>query len=314
LGSTRRLRFLPAPLNLPSQRLKGLDVLRSFIARVGDNLCRGNVTNKQKEANLTDATFDQYEESYPTYQNAINAVPGWNTAFPPQFNLQAGTLPLFADKRIRWAIECFGDIDGRRVLELGPLEAGHTAMLVAAGAQVDAIEANKLAFLRCLITKEILGLIKARFYLGDFVKWLEQSDATYDLIVASGVLYHMRDPLRFLRAMAKRSTAIYLWTVCVRGDSLKPAKTESVNGITMRLYEQSYARTEGNKNFCGGMEDRHYWMHRDDILTALKLLGFSTLVIADDEPDNVFGPSFSLFARKTVADDRGVTLVQAIME
>jgi len=277
-------------------------VLQSFIARIADTLRHMKPIIKRKEAYRADGVFDKYEERYPAHQNAIDAVPGWSTAFPPQFNLQAGTLPLFADQRIQWAIECFGDLAGRRVLELGPLEAGHTAMLVAAGAHVDAIEANKLAFLRCLIAKEILGLTEASFYLGDFVKWLEQTGATYDLIVASGVLYHMRDPLRFLRAMAKRSTAIYLWTVCVRDDSLTPTKTESVNGIAMRLYEQTYARTEGNKNFCGGMEDRHYWMHRNDILTALKLLGFSTLMIAHEEPDHVFGPTFSLFAKKTVPD------------
>jgi hypothetical protein len=176
----------------------------------------------------TQDLFATYEESFPSHQNAIDLIPGWSTAFPPQFNVKAGRLPLFGDARIRWAIEQFGDLKGRRVLELGPLEAAHTTMLHAAGAHVEAIEANKLAYIKCLISKEIFKLSNTSFYLGDFVQWLEQTDTTYDLIVASGVLYHMREPLRLLQAMAKRTRTIYLWTVCVENDELEPTKTETM--------------------------------------------------------------------------------------
>jgi hypothetical protein len=290
---------------LRPQHPKGIDVFQSFLAWTGKTLRHVTLTDKQKETNQTNEIFAQYEEGYPTHQTAINAVQGWHTSFPPQFNLKAGKLPLFDDCRIHWAIESFGDLAGRRVLELGPLDAGHTSMLEAAGATVDAIEANRQAFLRCLIAKEILRLTKARFHLGDFVKWLEQTDVTYDLIVASGVLYHMSDPLRLLRAMANRSTAIYVWTVCVSDDSLTPTKIEWMNGHAIRLYGQTYANTEANKSFCGGMEEEHYWMHHDDILSALKLLGFTSLTLAHEEPDHEFGPTFSVFARKNVAASDG---------
>jgi hypothetical protein len=118
-------------------------------------------------------SFDRYVPSEPTLQNAIDAVAGWNTSFPPELGLNAGSLATYNDPRILWAIECFGDIKGRRVLELCPLEGGHTSMLDTAGAEVDAIEANQLAFMRCLITKEILQLKRSRFSLGDFMKALE---------------------------------------------------------------------------------------------------------------------------------------------
>jgi hypothetical protein len=89
-------------------------------------------------------SFDRYVSTEPSLQNAIDAVAGWNTSFPPELGLRAGTLATYNDPRILWAIECFGEIAGRRVLELGPLEGGHTSMLDAAGAQVDAIEANQV--------------------------------------------------------------------------------------------------------------------------------------------------------------------------
>src|SRR5262249_6341085 len=146
----------------------------------------------------TDArpSFDRYVSSEPSFQNAIDAVEGWNTSFPAELGLRAGSLATYNDPRILWAIECFGEITNRRVLELGPLEGGHTSMLDSAGAQVDAIEANQLAFMRCLVAKEILQLKKSRFWLGDFMKALEHWDQRYDLIIASGVLYHLKHPLK----------------------------------------------------------------------------------------------------------------------
>src|SRR5450631_2648286 len=99
-----------------------------------------------------DAAFGQYVETLPTLQNAIDCLPGWNSAFPERFGVTAGPLHLYNDPRIHW-------------------EAGRTAYLDAAGAEVDAVEANKLAFMRCLVAKEIYGLARAKFWLGDFVKW-----------------------------------------------------------------------------------------------------------------------------------------------
>src|SRR5262245_48420088 len=99
-------------------------------------------------------TFERYVSAAPCLQNAVDAVAGWSSAFPPKYELKAGALSTYSDPRIQWAIECFGSLEGRHVLELGPLEGGHTSMLEAAGARIDAIEANQVAFMRCLITKE----------------------------------------------------------------------------------------------------------------------------------------------------------------
>ncbi|WP_204348773.1 hypothetical protein, partial [Klebsiella pneumoniae] len=81
---------------------------------------------------------------------------------------------LYDDARIAWLVSSVGGLQGLDVLELGPLEASHTAMLLAAGAKsVLAIEANQLAFLRCLVVKELRHLRDASFQLGDFTRFLE---------------------------------------------------------------------------------------------------------------------------------------------
>jgi hypothetical protein len=245
--------------------------------------------------------FAGHQTGAPSHQNAIDLIPGWQCHFPTNAKVRAGILPAFEDPRIAWAIESYGDLRGRTVLELGPLEAAHTWMLARAGAQVDAIESNQLAYFKCLITKEILGFPNARFFLGDFVAGLEQNEKRYDFIVASGVLYHMRDPLRLLQAMADRTDVIYLWTVMVNNDKIRPSGRRMFNGVDVRLYSMPYGRRD--VAFCGGPSDRPNWMYRDDILAVLKSLGFTDLSIAHDlqaNPGNAL-PTFSVFARRPPA-------------
>jgi hypothetical protein len=260
----------------------------------------------------TSQTFELFVSSAPCLQNAVDAVPGWSTSLPPEYGVVAGSIGAFHDIRIIWAAECFGSLDNKKVLELGPLEAGHTFQLEQLGANVTAIEANKLAFLRCLIAKEITGLQRAKFLLGDFVKWLEVTDATYDLIVASGVLYHMGDPLHLLDLVSRHSDALYLWTHYVSDDAMPVGdprratladhpRVVTFNGVPIRLYRRTYANAESNLNFNGGIADDHSWMHRDDILSALRSLGYTDIRTVQETPDHVNGPCFSVFARKANA-------------
>ncbi|WP_244655125.1 class I SAM-dependent methyltransferase [Rhizobium lusitanum] len=254
--------------------------------------------------------FDQYEQGIPSHQNAIDALSGWNCAFPPALNLNAGALPLYADDRIAWALQSFGSIEGKKVLEVGPLEGMHTYMLHGhLPARIDAIEANRLCFLRCLVTKQILNIDTASFMLGDIQSWLTERDETYDFALASGVLYHMADPGEFLRLLASRTKAVFIWTHFVLEDAMPEGdvrrlpfsgkvETRMVDGVPVRYYERSYHHANANASFCGGMKDRHFWMHRDDILMLLRKLGYSDIVIRDENLNHPGGPSFSLLARK----------------
>lgn len=254
--------------------------------------------------------FEQYDSRPPSQQNAIDLVPGWSGSFPLEMGLEAGHLALYADPRIVWAIERFGTLAGKDILEIGPLEGMHTFMLhQQSPRKIDAVEANRLSYVRCLIADQILKLDRANFFLGDAMEWLERGEERYDLIVASGVLYHMSDPVKMLELMAARSDTLFLWThyykpeAMPKGDVrhrpftgkelLKPAR-----GLNLRLYERHYHNSSQNASFCGGPKNRHYWMHRDDILDFLKVLGFCSIEINEDDEKHPGGPCFSVFARR----------------
>ncbi|OCC02346.1 hypothetical protein BA190_23685 [Labrys sp. WJW] len=253
--------------------------------------------------------FDRYVVSMPSHQNAVDVIPGWNSGFPPELGISAGPLATYLDPRIAWMMNQHGPLEGKVVLELGPLEAGHTVMLERAGAIVDAVEANQSAFLRCLITKEIFGLSRSRIWLGDFVKWLENTEKTYDLIVASGVLYHADDPLHLIEQIAKRTDAVYFWTHFVDDELMPPsdprravfARTPQIqdfHGIAVRTYPRTYRGAAKHAEFCGGPMDRHRWLNRDDLLAALRAVGFAHITLEDEDPAHRYGPAMSIYARK----------------
>ncbi|PTM44262.1 class I SAM-dependent methyltransferase [Phreatobacter oligotrophus] len=254
--------------------------------------------------------LDEYVTTYPGPQNAIDILKGWNQAFPAQYGVSAGSMALYNDPRIHWAIEKAGGVAGKRVLEVGPLEAWHTYMLEQhQPVLLDAVEANKLSFLRCLVVKEIVGLKIARFHLGDAQLWLEQRPERYDVVIASGVLYHMQDPIRFLRAIAARTDSLFLWTHYVddvamppgdprRGAFISPPEVVLAAGVEVKLYPRTYLGAWQNASFCGGMHDIHRWIEKESLIALLRALGLSEIEVSFDQTDHTYGPACCIFAKR----------------
>jgi hypothetical protein len=253
-----------------------------------------------------------YVDELPSDQNALDIFKGeWSSRLPGICKeLQAGTISLFDDSRILWAADQLGGFTGRRVLELGPLEAGHSYMLETLDADaVIAVEANKRAYLKCLIIKEILDLKRCRFVLGDFVAFLREAQATFDVCLASGVLYHMREPSELIYLMSKASKNLFLWTHFydekVIGSKSNLARRfsaplkKSYNGFNHVLHKYRYADARNWGGFCGGTAAYSYWMSREDILSCLRFFGYQDLRIAFEELDHPNGPAFCVAALRS---------------
>ena len=253
-----------------------------------------------------------YEKKSPHGQNVLDLFRGeWSSTLPDEAGLSSvpGGSALFEDGRVAWAEEVFGSFAGWNVLELGPLEGGHSYMFQRRKVrQVDAIEANTRAFLKCLCIKELFSLDAVRFKLGDFVAYLEETEKTYDLAFASGVLYHMSDPVRLIDLLSRVSDRLFLWTHYFdpdlhrerrgKGSNLGRRRSYSYRGRKYDYATQAYGSSRGLKGFCGGSSNTSRWLTRDSLTQALENFGFDQVTVGWDEPEHINGPALAICARK----------------
>lgn len=242
----------------------------------------------------------------PSHRNAYDLFEGrWASDLSelvPDLPVGGGLPGFRADPRPRQAAEILGRdgrLDGYDVLELGPLEGAHTCQLEALGANsVTAVESNSEAFLKSLIVKNIAGLTRSTFLLGDVSRHLAAPGPRYDLIFACGILYHMFDPLELIRLAAARSDRLFLWTHYyaaqprMRRHVPRPVEHE---GMRLTLHELTY-RDRGLATFWGGNQGKTRWMELPDLIRALAHHGLTETRVIADAPDFVNGPAVTLAA------------------
>jgi hypothetical protein len=146
-----------------------------------------------------------------------------------------------------------------------------------------------------------------KFLLGDFEKYLETDESKYDMVFASGVLYHMADPIGLLEKIAKVTTRLFIWTHYYDHEIIRNSRTfrrkfGALQELTHKNETYNYA-TQFYKNalgwagFCGGLNPTSTWLTRDSILRALDKFGFNSIEIGFDEPHHQNGPSFAICAK-----------------
>jgi hypothetical protein len=256
--------------------------------------------------------LDRYVMLAPRPQNALDLFKGeWVSKLPGEWaNLQAGLSPLFEDDRLDWFVRQVGGVAGQSVLELGPLEAGHTYMLEQAGAaSILAIEANPHAFLKCLVIKEIMGLTRARFLCGDFVSYLRNCPNKFDVGLACGVLYHMTNPIELVALLAQVTHRVCLWThyyepQVIAGKpamarQFAPGKPAEYGGFHHHLYPRTYPKNNLTwAGFHGGGASSSCWLTRNDLLESLKYFGLTQIDIGQDDLAHPNGPNILLVASR----------------
>ncbi len=255
-----------------------------------------------------------YTDQAPSAQALIDLFKGeWSTKFPAATGVESGgTAGLCEDERITWALNQLADhghpIADQKVLEVGPLEGGHTTMLEQGGAAaVTAVESNDRSFQKCLLVKELMGLTRSRFLYGDILRHLEQTADTYDIGIACGILYHMTNPVQLIELLTQRCQSLYLWTVFYdpafyaanpdKAEKFSATTTFEHAGFSHTLHRHEYLTALEWAGFCGGPRPHCQWMERDQILAALAHFGFTRQTVRD-EP-NMHGSALSVVASRS---------------
>jgi hypothetical protein len=252
--------------------------------------------------------LDFYADSEPNAQSTVDIFKGeWLSVLPGVSN--SGWIDLFNVSRVAWPDSLF-NISGKSVLELGPLEGGQSFALHNIGADtITAVEGNSRAFLKCLIVKELFNLSRIKFLYGDFVKYLETADDRFDIIFASGVLYHMSEPLKLLSLIKQHTDKCYIWSHYYDQHLLEAALGDQFHhkfgaqitieyaGYRCGAYPQYYTDALARPEFAGGNAPSSLWLTRADILSFLTHIGFTIIQTNDENPLHQNGPSFSIAAQ-----------------
>ena len=139
------------------------------------------------------------------------------------------------------------------------------------------------------------------------MEWLQENEERFELCLASGVLYHMREPVKLVELISRCCDSVFFWTHYYDPEVLRPPSpladkfdqtlvTEH-GGFAHTLHRQLYGPAL-ESGFCGGNVDHSMWMERDDIIGALRHFGYSRIEVAFDRPDHSNGPSLALLARR----------------
>ena len=259
-------------------------------------------------ASRKDDVLGFYVNSAPSPQNALSIFEGeWSSRVPCE--ARSGAAVSFEDDRLSWLEKEIG-CKGKTVLELGPLEGGHSYMLQKMGAKIiTSVEGNSRAYLKCLVVKELLGLQRVNFLYGDFVEYLKETDKSYDICLASGVLYHMRNPAELIDLLSRHCQGhLFLWTHYFDEKILKKkpayksrfprAVTANYKGFDHILHQYEYSHALIWQGFCGGSAPFSHWMSREDIFRCLEYFGFDQFKVNFEEPLQQNGPGLAIIARK----------------
>lgn len=268
----------------------------------------------------------RYCTEAPTNQTMVDILRGeWFSAFPEEYQVSAGgfnTFNITIESRVKWGNDVLaGRLTGSAMLELGPFEAYDTWQMELLGARsVVAIENNNINFIKCLIVKEMMGL-KSHFLFGDFIPYLENCSQRFDIVWASGVLYHQTEPLKLLGLISKVTDTVFIHTHYYLEDFIsrsafysdfKPERdVEAEYGdFRARLHYRSYKReiksmASERKAYAGGAETFSYWMDRSDIFACLQHFGFDKFTLGVEDQANPMGPAMYFLAEKSQANPTG---------
>jgi len=197
------------------------------------------------------------------------------------------------DARIAMFKSVAGPLQGKRVLELGPLEGGHTLQLTRLGATVIAIEGHESNYERCLYIKDLFGLTNAEFIHGDLRTFDFDSLGRFDAVFNVGVLYHLDEPWKLLTALGRISARMFVATHC--------APPEKINALVDAGGRQLRGMwwVEGPlEASLSGLQERSFWPARRDLQKMLDQTGWTRQKWIAYDPDFTNGPLACLWAER----------------
>jgi SAM-dependent methyltransferase len=169
-----------------------------------------------------------------------------------------------------------------RIADLGCMEGGYSLEMARMGYRVVGIEGRITHFKRCQFLKDTF-----RFENLEFIQCLVQDTCwqnMYDVVYASGILYHLDSPVEFLMRIGKMTRKLLLLNTHYSGEQ-KPSRFRhklsaqtTHEGKRGRWYEEWPTDTkpeEVEKMSRSSISNhRSFWLRKDSLLETVREAGF----------------------------------------
>ncbi len=213
---------------------------------------------------------------------AFDALGPWTTQWNVGGKTLGGSFDAPHDVRLTQFFAAFSPVG--RVLELGPLEGGHTFALASKAKHVDALEGREENLNRCRFMQKTLGVGNVEFHRADLESVELSFYGRFDAVFCVGVLYHLPNPWRLLRQCAAVSDRLFLWTHYATPDA---------PDMTGRLY-----REHGMDDRLSGLSDWSFWPTKTCLMGLLKDAGWNRITLIKDDLDFPAGSTVTMAAWK----------------
>jgi SAM-dependent methyltransferase len=237
------------------------------------------------------ATGSPWWSLLPFTTHRIEIVPGLFTA---ETGVEAGN-----DLRTRLVLDATGGLAGKRVLDIGCLEGGFSVEFARRGAaEAVGVEARRLSVRRCDLVRDLAGLTNLTFVCGDVLHELSRAQPPFDVVLATGILYHLSEPDVVLRLIRERCRGyLLLCTHAADPDRVSHGCTEDVveyvgehgtyHGRNFSERGPDPAVDQDSDLWAAWSNEGSFWPFEADLVRMIEVAGFASIkkIVPDDYPE-----------------------------
>jgi ubiquinone/menaquinone biosynthesis C-methylase UbiE len=198
------------------------------------------------------------------------------------------TLPPAPDGRLTRIVQAVSDFAGKpfhqlRVLDLACAEGHYAIECAMQGAEVVGIEFREESLARARFAKDYLRLDRLTFYQDDVRNLTREKYGTFDVVICSGILYHLDVPdvFHFVQRVYDVCTRlVFLDTEVVP----RPVETVEFEGFRyhgdwfIEHAERSDANTR-QSNLWGSIDNaRSFWFTHASLTNLMGRVGFTSFL------------------------------------
>lgn len=222
----------------------------------------------------------QMEELKSEYGN-------WSFNIPLPFALWTNDELQLPHTRLKRIVQIVSDLSYKplsecRILDLGCLDGMFSIEFAQQGAETIGVEIREANIKKAIFCKEVLGLQNLNFRQDDVRNISIKSDGKFDVIVCSGILYHLlaEDVINLIQTMFEMVSRVVVIDTHV---ALEPKKSilhdnNKYWGRTYREHSKSDTPAKKAKKLWASADNpESFWFTRPSLVNILSNTGFSSV-------------------------------------